>query len=227
MTIDRLGIERASRALIERIWRNRLVLFPMGVNDRLEMLNPRIACAELGLKYDPHPELPWYTPQGIVKVAGVLDRDNDTVSVAERLGPTVERFTAAHEIGHVLLHPGAIMHRELPDWQYRGQQKPLQEREADYFAACFLVPINLLAEEFEGRFGAPGTLVFDETSGFWLSPGEPERLAEFTREQRANALATVTRFNGRSFQSLCQRFCVSRTAMKIRLIETGLVSGWP
>lgn len=225
--IDKIEIERASRQLIERIWSNQKLLFPMGSPERILMLDPRVACAELGITYDPHPSLPWYTPRGIVEVAGMLDREAKTVSVAQKYGPLVERFTAAHELGHLLMHPGEVMHRDVPDGLC-SEGKSHIEQEADYFAACFLIPINLLREEFEKRFGAEETFTFDDHSSFWLTPDDPERLlAQGKLQQRAIAIANASRFNGKAFPSLCQRFSVSRVAMKIRLIETGIVRGFP
>lgn len=45
-----------------------------------------------------------------------------------------QRFTIAHEIGHLRLHPGA------------GRSGPSEEREADQFAAALLIPLMMLRE---------------------------------------------------------------------------------
>jgi hypothetical protein len=219
--IDRPAVEVESRRLIQRVWK------AGNSADRFAILDPRLACAELGLSYEPHPRLPWHAVGGSADVAGIFDRTGNRVLIAQAYGPIVERFTAAHEIAHFILHPDAVMHREAPDWESRGVIKPKAEREANYFAACFLVPSNLLREEFVKRFGPADKFSFDESSGFWLTPTEPDKLIGSGVEQRALAVATAKRFGGKSFESLCERFSVSSIAMRIRLVETGLVRGYP
>ncbi|SUV06329.1 putative DNA-binding protein [Priestia megaterium] len=54
---------------------------------------------------------------------------NDKKSAARR------QFTAAHELGHLLMHTWIIDIEELSKEQYREI-----ERQADYFAACLLLP---------------------------------------------------------------------------------------
>lgn len=226
--LDLHEIEITSRQLIERIWHKRNVLCPTGVSDPLLLLDPRLACSELGIAYEPHPTLPWYTPNGIVEIAGVLDRDANVIYVAQRFGTEVERFTSAHELGHYLMHPGEVLHRDVPEGRGRPAGKAKIEREADYFAACFLVPVNVLREEFEKRFGPAHSFSFDANAEFWLAPGQSGwQLAAGNLKQRALAIATARRFGGRVFPSLCERFRVSRAAMGIRLIETRLINGYP
>ena len=57
------------------------------------------------------------------------------VNVADRI--TVERqiFTSAHELGHLLLHPGAYDINKIAEDQ-------AEEKESDVFAACFLTPMK-------------------------------------------------------------------------------------
>ena len=63
---------------------------------------------------------------------------------------SVERwiFTAAHELGHLLLHPG----------EYRREATEMvaeREREADAFASEFLMPEAAFGAEWEGASGHP------------------------------------------------------------------------
>jgi Zn-dependent peptidase ImmA (M78 family) len=65
--------------------------------------------------------------------------------------PTVhqhrQRFTMAHELGHLMLHPTGIMFR---DDDFRGT---LREREANEFAANFLMPTWILhSYAMDGRW---------------------------------------------------------------------------
>lgn len=54
-----------------------------------------------------------------------------------------QRFTIAHEIGHLMLHPSGRRFRDIA-----GQSHTLQEREANQYAARLLAPSELLR-----RFG--------------------------------------------------------------------------
>jgi Zn-dependent peptidase ImmA (M78 family)/transcriptional regulator with XRE-family HTH domain len=63
---------------------------------------------------------------------------------------SVERwiFTAAHELGHLLLHPA--------EYQRDATELPLQaEREADFFASHFLMPEAAFAKEWDETRGHP------------------------------------------------------------------------
>lgn len=70
------------------------------------------------------------------------------VNVWERL--SVERwiFTAAHELGHLLLHLDAY------DVE-KSDEDPAQEKEADVFASYFLMPEKVFADELRDARGLP------------------------------------------------------------------------
>lgn len=70
------------------------------------------------------------------------------VNVWERL--SVERwiFTAAHELGHLLLHFDAYD-------VTKTDEEPAQEKEADTFASYFLMPTKLFDRELEEARGLP------------------------------------------------------------------------
>lgn len=70
------------------------------------------------------------------------------IFVNANLRTTCKHFTIAHELGHHYLgHPlqnGAII---CDSDSVFGKNKPEQEKEADYFAACFLMPENLVKQK--------------------------------------------------------------------------------
>jgi Zn-dependent peptidase ImmA (M78 family) len=70
------------------------------------------------------------------------------VNVADRV--TVERriFTAAHELGHLLLHPGAYDTGQVDEDED-------EEREADLFAGHFLMPQEAFAKQWRETAGLP------------------------------------------------------------------------
>lgn len=68
-----------------------------------------------------------------------------------------QRFTLAHEIGHLMLHPlGGRMHRDAG----RVPGSSPQETEADAFAANLLMPYGLL-HPYAMRYGANATALAD------------------------------------------------------------------
>ena len=144
-------------------------------------------------------------------------------------GDKVQLFTGAHEIGHLVLHEDTVMHR---DRAFDGS--PLQaprapaERQADRFAASFLMPQKLLRERFEFMFCCKGQLRFSDVIAYHLDPNNPDRLLYSPKEsgERELALARCTRFNNQHLVSLAQQFGVSDSAMAIRLKELELVR-WP
>ena len=82
--------------------------------------------------------------EGVLGAAYVTDREiliSDSIAHEGRF-----RFTCAHELAHVLLHRkhATVFHEttELPD-----EQASRLERQADRFAAAFLMPIALLERE--------------------------------------------------------------------------------
>jgi Zn-dependent peptidase ImmA (M78 family) len=52
-----------------------------------------------------------------------------------------QRFTMAHELGHILLHPIGLVFR---DTELRGSGDPIQERQANRFATSFLMPTDYM-----------------------------------------------------------------------------------
>ena len=102
------------------------------------------------------------------------------------------------------------------------------ERQADRFAACFLMPQKLVRERFEFMFCCKGQLRFSDVIAYHLDPNNPDRLLYAPKEsgERELALARCTRFNNQNLVSLAQQFGVSDSAMAIRLKELELVR-WP
>ena len=70
------------------------------------------------------------------------------IFVNTNLRTSRKHFTIAHELGHHYLghplHNGAII---CDSDSVFGKNKPEQEKEADYFAACFLMPENMVKQK--------------------------------------------------------------------------------
>jgi len=82
------------------------------------------------------------------EIAGLYDFASKTIYVNHDIAPNRKTFTIAHELGHALLHEDyakSNRYMALPrrnDYGYDA--KPSEEKEADVFAACLLVPKDLL-----------------------------------------------------------------------------------
>lgn len=109
--------------------------------------------AELGIRYDE----PWMDDGA----SGSITREGDCFKVAVNglESETRQRFTAAHELAHYLLHrdlmaDGKRMHRHV-DTLYAGGErpddvifKPSHEVEANRLAAKIVMPKRLVEEKF-------------------------------------------------------------------------------
>lgn len=225
-------IEMEVRKLHEELWNKKEQLLPNQQATPFQLLSPRLATSVLGLEYLELEQLgsSKFSFRGQkFRVAGLIDRQAKKIAVSTEFSSKITRFTAIHEIGHWLLHPDEIMHRDRPigDFTNTKAKRPKVEREADYFSACFLMPERLLESTFKELFMQSPFTFNDETS-FHLNPNNPNMLlrTEQGSLDRELALANCTSFNGRNFPSLAEQFGVSSSAMAIRIKELGIVR-WP
>ena len=194
------------------------------------MLDPALVADLLGVGFEYRAGLGTFGDRsGRYEIAGYFNRDTQSIGVSQRFSAITVRFTAAHEIGHWALHRHLteldLLHRDRPISGLAADAgRPRLEREADYFAACLLMPPNLVTKEFGRRFlRAP--FVFDDASTFYFRPDDPECLLRPYEGSldRETVLATARSFNTVPFEPLHQRFKVSITSMTIRLKELGLI----
>ena len=167
---------------------------------------------------------------GCADALGALDVCSREVLVDQSLDPSdfpdLEgryRFTLAHEIGHWWLHRHLYRQSEVevPSFVMRaGGSKQRIERQADYFAACLLMPRPLVYQRWKETLG--GRVVT-------LSQLEPDREAILEREiiRRGIAPESPAAAENMLFDwaviPLATEFCVSPMAMRIRLEELRLV----
>ena len=197
--------------------------------DRYELVEPHLAAEVLGFDFVSEDSLGQFGERGNrFEVAGAYDRKRKVIQVSTRFLLEEVRFTGAHEIGHVILHPQhGPLHRDRPISR-SGQPnpaKPVIEQEADFFAACFLIPDQLLEREFKARFGSKHPFELDEAAAFFLHLDDQFEDVSNGVEPLvlARSLTVATSFGGEHFYSLAQRFRVSPSAMALRLVEVGLV----
>jgi Zn-dependent peptidase ImmA (M78 family) len=98
-------------------------------------------------------------------VSGMLFRGDDDgmklIGVNSSHSSTRQRFTIAHEIGHLLLHKGRPMILDAPGRvnmrdSTSSQATDAEEIEANSFAAELLMPSERTVEEFRKRMSAKG-----------------------------------------------------------------------
>jgi len=223
--MDYLRIEKEARRLQFEIWNQRKILFPSGA-PLLRMFSPDIAARALGVEYETRPSIA--ATDARFRAAGQLDRGRGIISINSEFSFEVQRFTGAHEAGHLLLHPEigkGVAHRDLPLVGESGWKRPVWEQEADYFAACFLAPRRLFCEAFERRFG-PAPLHIDDNVAFYLAGQQGRLLATEPpgSMQFGIAVAKAEWLGGPRFKSLAATFGMSPAAVAIQLRELDLLA---
>lgn len=214
------------RKLQTVLWRDRSKLWTDPPQSPLETFEPETALKLLGYSCEPVETLGTFnSPSGSFEVAGVFEANIGRVKLSRQFPPDEQLFTAAHELGHAVLHPrmdGA--HRDRPKKGVAPAREP-QEREADKFATFFLMPPNLTKKLFEASFG-PARFVLDDYTAFNMGGlGLDVARAKFpTLRDLTRHLAGLDRFAGRQLVPLAKQFRVSIEAVAIRLEELDLVS---
>jgi Zn-dependent peptidase ImmA (M78 family) len=222
----RSSVESAVRRLHREIWLNRDEIWPDRRNLGFrEMLDPSIALSSLGYSMEVVDSLGQYTDMGdTFEVAGVFDSADSRVLLSARFPPDLRRFTAAHELGHAVLHARTGMHRERPVDRTRARGREVAESEADWFATFYLMPAKAVQTEFEKRFLA-GSFTLTEATAFALMAPSADEVRRACATPRAFALklASAGQYNGAHFYSLADCFGVSVKAMAIRIEELDLI----
>ena len=92
------------------------------------------------------------------RISGMVNRSPDgstLIGVNSSHPETRQRFTIAHELGHMLLHKDEQFHvDESASIRFRDEESRLatksEEIEANQFAAELLMPASFMADEIEG-----------------------------------------------------------------------------
>lgn len=218
-----IEIEQKARNLQLSIWKNREQIWPEGVpTDPVDMLTPEIAIQFIGYKYEDAEYLGDFNNKES-KIAGIIDQLAKRISISHRFSPKVRRFTAAHELGHAILHNTSKLHRDRPI-DGSDQRREKIEIEADKFATYFLMPEKLVKKYFMQAFGV-NTFILSEDTAFALDPSDPVGLVKKCKAPRdlSKLLAKSEYFNGKHLKSLAERFHVSIETMAIRIEELNLI----
>lgn len=193
--IDKIGIESAASAIYAKHVKR---------GSPAKML-PKIIAAE-GIKLR--------EVDGNDKFLGALVKSSKDVlyiSVNKNIDNTGRKnFTLAHELGHYALqhylHTASFICGEAEIME-AGEAVSDQEKEANYFASCFLLPKSRVTSEF--------------TNWYIWHKGSNSKVYLYINP------------HGKSYadwkavsSQLTKKFDVSATALKIRLVELGLINNF-
>lgn len=220
-------LESIAQNLLDKLWLHRFEHFPeQDILRPLDVRKPDVALMSLGFQVNHVAELQGYYSKGkYIETAGIIDRSEMAVWISRRFPPAVCNFTTAHELGHAVLHEAVSQHRDRPrDGALDRSMRDPIEREAEKFAKYFLMPKNLVLEEFKQRFRTR-RFVLNETTAFALNVGDTDVIRRLRNSKRALSrfLAVATQFNQKGIYSLTEVFQVSKEAMAIRLEELNLI----
>lgn len=219
-------IERRARNLHKRIWQNKSKIWSNAIpSNPIDMLDPVIALKFIGYDCDLNETLGQFYRNGkLIEVAGTIDKSSAKVRISGQFENNIRNFTAAHELGHALLHQTSGLHRDRPLDGATISRDPV-ELEADKFATFFLMPRKLVKTTFE-KFFLTDKFFLNEETAFALGLSNLMELREKvkTLRQLSKMLASAKYYNGRHFVSLANQFRVSTEAMAIRLEELELLA---
>jgi Zn-dependent peptidase ImmA (M78 family)/formiminotetrahydrofolate cyclodeaminase len=224
----RVDVENSVRELQILIWNNKHLLWKENIpKNELEILKPAFIFKK-AMGYDYISSSTYgvlINNDEAIEVAGIIDQPKKIVAVSNKFSVQVQNFTAAHELGHAILHEQAILHRDIPvDSIGKRGTRDKVEIEADSFATYFLMPTKWIKIEFEKRY-SNGTFQINENTAFKFGGRSITDIKKECKNIRglSRKLASTELYDSKNFISLAKQFNVSIEAMAIRLEELNLV----
>lgn len=221
----KMSIANRARLLRETIWNRKIELYENPEElDPVDLLDPVNALNFLGITVEEVDGLGGDVKNGSeIEADALYDQNEKLVQLSARMPFQASRFTAAHELGHVMMHNHPMPHRDR-DVNGAAAPKGGIEREANIFASEFLMPEKLIRNRFEQNFGKAPLFLTEEVmfalrKDSSLSPRE----AFGHKNKLTKLLASSSRFGSDEVIPLATQFRVSITAMAIRLEELSLV----
>lgn len=209
------------------LWFNRLEIWPnVETLSHIDALDAPTAFRVLGYEFEISASLGQLTDgAGVTEVAGYINKSNRYAAVSKQFPPVVQRFTAAHELGHAVLHKANTQFRDRGlDGSMVRERRSQVEYEADRFAAYFLMPESVMREVFSGLFRSE-QFVVSNASAFALGAQNSGQLLREcpTIRDLSLRLAKTRMFASRPVRSISEIFGVSNAAMAIRIEELELI----
>ena len=214
--MKRKQVAKIAREFMLSRWRSLESRIPDYESRVYESINPASGAKAIGYEVI---ILPMQTGLGAdYGIAGFINPEKKQIYIDSQQPSDILRFTAAHELGHAIIHPNIGLHRDRSE-EFLKSGRPQVEKEADWFAVEYLMPRKLVVKEFFNRFGDV------EQSKDFFRAGLSIKLKNSTVDQRSMtiALASAGGFLGKVFMPLHERFGVSVLTMAIRIEELNLV----
>lgn len=218
-------IEEKVIRLQDAVWSFRHRLWKENVPDNLiDTLQPGMLFEKMGYSFSQETSLGEYKINGaLMKVAGTIDQGERRVLISEQFSAKSRNFTAAHELGHALLHKENSLHRDRAFDDAAKGPIDQREREADKFATFYLMPKREVVSIFKNLFSSEN-LVLNEETAFAFRPGDLDFIKKYRRlDDFAFFVAGATIFHGKPIVSMAEHFKVSAKSMAIRLSELRLL----
>jgi formiminotetrahydrofolate cyclodeaminase/Zn-dependent peptidase ImmA (M78 family) len=220
-------IENIVRDLQNTLWVQRGNIWKNNAPENpLDILKPNIALEKvMNYIYITSDSLGIYEQDGdVFEIAGLINKKDRVVQVSKNFPQETQNFTAAHELGHAILHRQLVMHRDKPIDGSSTFPKTREEAQADKFATYFLMPSKMVEEVFFEIFEIP-KFIINENTVLAIRARNIQDLRIRCRNRRglARLLASTGYYGGKSFNSLAKIFQVSIETMAIRLEELDLV----
>jgi hypothetical protein len=218
---------REIRLLAEKLIEEILRIREDGGNRRISLFEllpivPRDAAIIRGIKMEEAEELDSHRI-----VEGAADTNTSRIRIARTMLRRRQRFTEAHELGHLLLgHPPGI-HLRVAD---ESGTRPPAEMGADKFATEFLMPEPIVTMVYGHYFEeALNHRALTENQAYFLCASLPQKFsrADFARmslREFSKIVSVVTSFGGAPFRPLVDLFDVSAESMARRLEELRYLS---
>jgi Zn-dependent peptidase ImmA (M78 family) len=159
------------------------------------------------------------------EILGKVDPAHKIVYLDNKTRDDRQRYTLAHEIGHIVLHadrgcdmmfrpqdPRAILRPTRPT--IPDSTVARTEREANTFAAELLMPEKTVLHEFERRFKTPR---------MWVQSKDAFQIAGLMSPSAKDTAQKLALHSSASAIPLKDFFGVSSPAMERRILELGLV----
>jgi formiminotetrahydrofolate cyclodeaminase len=222
------AIEQLARKFQNTLWRYRDKLGLQGTaDDVIDLLNPQVVLTKiLDYSYEEPESLGQdFLEDGMFEIAGVINKPAKSVAVSRQFSKETRNFTAAHELGHALLHQQPVLHRDKPmDGSGARPIRDAVESEADKFATYFLMPKKQVEGLFRQLF-LTDKFMINENTVFSLTGESLNDFRRICKNRRglARIVASAEFYGNQAFKSMAELFKVSKETMAIRLEELHLV----
>lgn len=222
--VTNTDIENLARRIQNALWKHKdLIWIDKSPNNLLGVLKPEKVIKLL--KYAFHKVHTLGVNERNEEIAGIINNKDFTIRISSIYKSEVVNFTTAHELGHALLHDELELHRDLPlDGSQTEMYRPVEEIQADKFAAVFLMPKKVVTQLFYQLFQTKQFTISDETARLlsYTSAYELKKCVK-TKRDLSRMIAKCEYYNFRPFNPLSKIFQVSVEAMAIRLEELNLI----